>query len=102
MQLPFEPVEAVKFVKNMEESRSIKVMDNEKLIPAKDKEFDVNRENNSKQVEDIEEVKLKLVKEIEELRSKISAMDSKLVEVSIALIDIIISGFRKGMHFETA
>ncbi|XP_057771936.1 vesicle-associated protein 2-2 [Salvia miltiorrhiza] len=75
--LPIKPVEAVKFVKNMEESRSVKVMDSENSVPAKD--------DNSKQVQDLEEVKLKLIKEIEELRSKISAMDSKLVEAEYTI-----------------
>ena len=77
-----KPVKAVDFAKNMEESRSVKVMESEKPIPAKD--------DNSKQVEDLEAVKLKLTKEIEELRSTISAMDSKLIEVSFASINIAI------------
>ncbi|XP_042010883.1 vesicle-associated protein 2-2-like [Salvia splendens] len=72
-----KPVKAVDFVKNMEDSRTVKVMDSEKPIPAKD--------DNSKQVEDLEEVKLKLTEEIKELRSTISAMDSKLIEAEYTI-----------------
>lgn len=85
-------VEAVKIFKFMEESRSLKVMDNKKSVPAEDEEFHADRDEKSKQVKDLEEEKLKLMKDIEELRSKISAMDSKLVEVSTASIDIRIWG----------
>lgn len=84
-------MEAVKIVKNMEESQSLKVTDNKQSIPPKDEEF---YNEKAKQVRDLEESKLKLMKEIEDLRSKISTMDSKLVEVSIALIDIRIWGSR--------
>lgn len=77
---PTKPVEAVKFVKNMEDSRSLKVMDSEKSIPTEVEEFYVDRDDKSEQVKDLEEVKLKLMKEIEDLRSKIGAMDLKLVK----------------------
>lgn len=88
MQLLIKPVEAVKFVKNMAESRPLKVVDSEKPIPTKVEEFYADRDDTSKQVKDLEEVKLKLMQEIEELRSQIGAMDMKLVEVSLASIYI--------------
>ncbi|XP_051127844.1 vesicle-associated protein 2-2 [Andrographis paniculata] len=60
-------------VSNIEiESRSPKVMDNTSL-PGKDEKM-------KQQVKDVEEAKLKLTLDIEELRSKITTMDAKLVE----------------------
>ncbi|KAI3469450.1 hypothetical protein Pfo_026113 [Paulownia fortunei] len=73
-------VEAVKIVKNMEESRSLKVMDN-----MKSEEFYPDKDEELKQVKDVEEAELKLTKDIEELRSKISAMDSKLVQAEYSI-----------------
>uniref|UniRef100_A0ABR0V8L7 MSP domain-containing protein n=1 Tax=Rehmannia glutinosa TaxID=99300 RepID=A0ABR0V8L7_REHGL len=81
-------VESIKNVKNMEESRSPKAMDNMKSVPAKDEEFCPvkdekfypEKKEEPKPVKDVEESKLKLMKDIEELRSKISIMDAKLVE----------------------
>lgn len=90
-----KPVEAVKIVKNMEESISVKVTDSEKSVPVKDEVFYADRADKLKQVKDLEEVKSKLMKEIEDLRSKVSAMDLELVEVSIAYLYQLISGFRK-------
>lgn len=66
-------------------------MDIKQPIAAKDEEFDAEK---AKQVKDLEESKLKLMKEIEDLRSKISTMDSNLVEVSIPFIGIRIWGRR--------
>lgn len=90
-----KPVEAVKIVKNMEESISVKVTDSEKSVPVKDEVFYADRDDKLKQVKDLEEVKSKLMKEIEDLRSKVSAMDLELVEVSIAYLHQLISSFRK-------
>ncbi|KAH6769790.1 hypothetical protein C2S52_014593 [Perilla frutescens var. hirtella] len=80
-----KPVEAVKVVKHMEESTSLKVTDMEKSIPTEVKEFYVDRDDKSKQIKDLEEVKLKLMEEIEDLRSKIGAMDLKLVEAEYTI-----------------
>ncbi|KAL8515533.1 hypothetical protein ACS0TY_014282 [Phlomoides rotata] len=74
-------VEAFKIVK-MEESQSLKVTDNKQSISAKDEEFYVEK---AKQVKDLEESKSMLMKEIEDLRSKISTMDSKLVEAQYTI-----------------
>lgn len=90
-----KPVEAVKIVKNTEESIHVKVTDSENSIPVKDEVFYADRDDKLKQVKDLEEVKSKLMQEIEDLRSKISAMDLELVEVRFAYLHQLISGFRK-------
>ncbi|KAG8370056.1 hypothetical protein BUALT_Bualt14G0077900 [Buddleja alternifolia] len=82
--LLMKKVEEIKNVKNVEESRSLKVTDNSKPVSAKDVEFYPDKDDETKQVKDVEEVKLKLT-QIEELRSKISAMDSKLVEAEYTI-----------------
>ncbi|PIN16045.1 VAMP-associated protein involved in inositol metabolism [Handroanthus impetiginosus] len=77
--------DAIKNFKNLEESRSIKDVENMKPVPAKNEELFSSKDEESKQVKDVEEEKLKLTKDIEELRSKISALDSKLVEASYTI-----------------
>ncbi|GFQ08397.1 vesicle-associated protein 2-2, partial [Phtheirospermum japonicum] len=77
-------LEPIKSVKNMEESRSVKVVDDVKSVPAKNNEFYPDKYE-MKPVNDVDETKLKLMQDIEELRSKISAMDSKLVEAKYTI-----------------
>lgn len=83
--LLMKPVEAVKIVKNTEESIHVKVTDSENSIPVKDEVFYADRDDKLKQVRDLEEVKSKLMQEIEDLRSKISAMDLELVEAEYTI-----------------
>lgn len=75
-------MEAIQNAKNKDEPRSLKVVENLKSDPAKNEEVYPEKNDELKQVKDVEEAKLKL--DIEELRSKINAMNSKLIEVSIA------------------
>ncbi|KAL0414644.1 UNVERIFIED_CONTAM: Vesicle-associated protein 2-2 [Sesamum radiatum] len=72
--------EPINNVNIMEESRSLKVMESLNSVPAKDEEFYPDKHEESKQLEDAGDADLKLTKNIEELRSQISALNSKLVE----------------------
>lgn len=54
----------------------------DKLKPDKDKDFKPDTYDESRQVKDVEETKLKFTNDIEELKSKMTALDSKLIEVS--------------------
>ncbi|XP_011090861.1 vesicle-associated protein 2-2 [Sesamum indicum] len=72
--------EPINNVNNMEEYRSLKVMESLKSVPAKDEEFYPDKHEESKQLEDAGDAELKPSKDIEELRAKISALNSKLVE----------------------
>ncbi|CAI9771035.1 unnamed protein product [Fraxinus pennsylvanica] len=53
---------------------------NAKLKPGKDEDFKPDKYEESRQVQDVEETKLKFSNDIEELKSKIIALDSKLIE----------------------
>ncbi|KAL0457322.1 UNVERIFIED_CONTAM: Vesicle-associated protein 1-1 [Sesamum latifolium] len=75
-----EKAEPINNVNNLEEYRSLKVMESLKSVPAKDEEFYPDKHEESKQLEDAGDAELKLTENIEELRSKISALNSKLVE----------------------
>ncbi|KAK4388481.1 Vesicle-associated protein 2-2 [Sesamum angolense] len=76
----FMKEEANKNVNNMEESSPLEVTERLGPLPAKAKEFYPGKDEESKGVKHVEEAKLKLVTDIEELKSKITAMDSKLIE----------------------
>ncbi|KAL6581859.1 hypothetical protein OROMI_005873 [Orobanche minor] len=76
-----EPIETVKI---MEESRSLKFVDEMNLVPAKCEEFFPNKDELTP-VKVVDDAKLKLMKDIEELRSKISAMDSDLVKAKYTI-----------------
>ncbi|CAA2991505.1 vesicle-associated protein 2-2 isoform X2 [Olea europaea var. sylvestris] len=52
----------------------------DKLKPDKDKDFKPDTYDESRQVKDVEETKLKFTNDIEELKSKMTALDSKLIE----------------------
>ncbi|GER50136.1 vesicle-associated membrane protein [Striga asiatica] len=72
-----EKLESITSVKNVEEFRSVK--DDMKAAPPKDEEFYLVKDE-VKPVKDLDETNLKLMKDIEELKSKISTMDSELVK----------------------
>ncbi|XP_020548271.1 vesicle-associated protein 2-2 isoform X2 [Sesamum indicum] len=72
--------EANKNVTNMEESSLLEATERLGPHPAKAEEFYPRKDKGSKGVKHVEEAKLKLVTDIEELKSKISAMDSKFIE----------------------
>ncbi|KAL0434558.1 UNVERIFIED_CONTAM: Vesicle-associated protein 2-2 [Sesamum latifolium] len=76
----FMKEEANKNVNNMEESNPLEVMERLGPLPAKAEEFYPGKDEESEGVKHVEEAKLKLVTDIEELKSKITAMDSKLIE----------------------
>ncbi|KAL3648892.1 hypothetical protein CASFOL_005295 [Castilleja foliolosa] len=77
-------VEPITSVKNMEESRSVKVVDDVKTVPAKNDKFYPDKDE-MKSVKDVDETNLKPMQHIKELISKISAMDSKLVEAKYTI-----------------
>ncbi|KAL6548452.1 hypothetical protein OROGR_008873 [Orobanche gracilis] len=77
-------VEPIKSVKIMEEFRSLKFVDEMNLVPANCEEFFPNKAELTP-VKVVDDPKLKLMKDIEELRSKISAMDSDLVEAKYTI-----------------
>ncbi|KAL3626151.1 hypothetical protein CASFOL_029700 [Castilleja foliolosa] len=77
-------VEPIKSVKNMEESRSVKVVDDVKSVSTNNDEF-YPEKNKTEPVKDVDETNLKLMQDIEELKSKISAMDSKLIEATYTI-----------------
>ncbi|PIN14377.1 VAMP-associated protein involved in inositol metabolism [Handroanthus impetiginosus] len=81
-------MEAIESVKNTDDSRSLKAMDNMMSFPTKLAEFFQNKDDESEGVKDVEESKLKLAKEIEDLKSKISAMNSKLAEAEYTILKL--------------
>ncbi|KAL0367667.1 UNVERIFIED_CONTAM: Vesicle-associated protein 2-2 [Sesamum radiatum] len=78
--MQFMKEEANKNVNNMEESSPLEVTERLGPLPAKAEEVYPGKDEELKGVKHVEEAKLKLVTDIEELKSKISAMDSKLIE----------------------
>lgn len=76
---PNKVIKQMEATNSMEEFRSPKVMDNTPVL-AKIEEVHGDKNEEPKQVKDVEEAKLKLTLDIEELRSKITTMDTKLVE----------------------
>lgn len=73
-------VEALKNVKSNEESRPLDVMDGLKHVPVKNEVLTPEKDKESKRTKDVEVAEMKLTREVEELRSKICAMDAELVE----------------------
>ncbi|KAK4433950.1 Vesicle-associated protein 2-2 [Sesamum alatum] len=78
--MQFMKEEADKNINNMEESSPLEVMESLGPLPAKAEEFNPGKDEEPKGVKDVEEAKLKLVTNIEDMKLKIRAMDSKLVE----------------------
>ncbi|KAL0323512.1 UNVERIFIED_CONTAM: Vesicle-associated protein 2-2 [Sesamum angustifolium] len=78
----FMKEEANKNLNNMEESSPLEAAERLGPLPAKAVEFYPGKDEESKGVKHVEEAKLKLVTDIEELKSKITAMDSKLIELA--------------------
>ncbi|GER39208.1 vesicle-associated membrane protein [Striga asiatica] len=80
-------LEPITSFKNVEEFRSVMIMDEMKAaLPKDEKSYLVKVKDEVNPVKDLDETNLKLMKDIEELKSKISAMDSELVKVSTAFI----------------
>ncbi|KAL2458567.1 Vesicle-associated protein 2-2 [Forsythia ovata] len=87
-QTLFKKVEDAKIITNKEEHILPNVVENvksvpaknEKLKPDKDEDFKPDKYEESRQVKDVEETKFKLTNDIEELKSKITALGSKLTE----------------------
>ncbi|CAA0839855.1 Vesicle-associated protein 2-2 [Striga hermonthica] len=74
-------LESIISVKNVEEFGLVMIMDDMKTALPKDEKFYlVKVKDEVKPVKDLDETNLKLMKDIEELKSKISAMDSELVK----------------------
>ncbi|XP_073050296.1 vesicle-associated protein 2-2-like isoform X2 [Primulina eburnea] len=80
--------DATKIVNNLEESISPKVKDSMKSVPAKSDEFYPDKNDESKQAKDVEAVEFKLTTNIKELQSKISSLDSKLVEAESTIMKL--------------
>ncbi|KAL2534587.1 Vesicle-associated protein 2-2 [Abeliophyllum distichum] len=117
-ELLVKNVEDVKMATNREGSRSPKAVENFKLLPTEDEEFSPSKEESrqaedvevakSRQVEDVEvtkstqvedvevtksrhveDVEVKMLSEdIQELKSKISALDSKLIEAEHTIMKL--------------
>ncbi|KAL2490753.1 Vesicle-associated protein 2-2 [Abeliophyllum distichum] len=87
-QTLFKKVEDAKIITNKEERILPNVVENvksvpaknEKLKPDKDEDFKPDKYEESRQVKDVEETKFKFTNDIEEMKSKITALDSKLTE----------------------
>lgn len=81
-------IEDAEIIANAEEDRLPNVVENVKSVPAKndklkpdkDKDFKPDKYEETRQVKDVEETKLKFTNDVEELKSKITALDSKLIE----------------------
>lgn len=80
--------DAMKIVNNLEESISPKVEDSMKSVPAKIEEFYPDKNDESKQAKDMEAMELKLTTNIYELQSRISSLDSKLVEAESTIMKL--------------
>lgn len=82
MQLD-KKVEGIKTINNSEQSKSPKIKDNMKSFPAEDEECYLRNDDESKQVKEGEATKLLLSDNVEELKLKISALNSELSKVII-------------------
>ncbi|XP_075506709.1 vesicle-associated protein 2-2-like isoform X2 [Primulina tabacum] len=80
--------DATKIVNNLEESISPKIKDSVKSVPAKSDEFYPDKNDESKQAKDVEAMEFKLTTNIKELQSKISSLDSKLVEAESTIMKL--------------
>ncbi|KZV42484.1 vesicle-associated protein 2-2-like [Dorcoceras hygrometricum] len=78
---------AMKTVNNLEESKSLKVKDGMKSVPAKSEEFYPDKNDESKQAKNVEAMELKLT-DINELQLKISSLDSKLIEAECTIMKL--------------
>ncbi|XP_073313098.1 uncharacterized protein [Primulina huaijiensis] len=81
-------VKGTKTVNNSEESESPNIKDNMKSFPAKDEEYYIRNDDESKQVKDGEATKLLLSDNVEELKLKISALNSKLAEAECTIMKL--------------
>ncbi|XP_073304036.1 uncharacterized protein [Primulina huaijiensis] len=88
MVLSIKKGDATKIVNNLEESISPKVKDSMKSVPAKSEEFYPDKNDESKQAKDVETMEFKLTTNIKELQSKISSLDSKLVEAESTIMKL--------------
>lgn len=79
-------VEGTKTFNNSEESKSPKTMDNMKSFPAE--EYYLRNDDESKQVKDGEATKLLLSDNVEELKLKISALNSKITEAECTIMKL--------------
>lgn len=81
-------VEETKTVNNLEESKSPKIKDNMKSFPAKDEEYYLRDNDESKQVKEGEATKLIFSDNVEELKLKISALNTKLAEAECTIMNL--------------
>lgn len=85
-----EEFSAAKVVENKEFSAAkdvefvaTKVVEDKEFSAAMDVELVAAKDTEQRSVMDVEETKLKLTKEVDEIKSKLNVLDSKLLEVSL-------------------